>query len=139
MAAKQILPVQFSVPVEARKDLRRLAIDISDDLVPSGELRYTEMCAYAALHLLSCGHDHEEVKRIIRAGMAHEEVYAAKPGQSEMPSEPEKPAESAPIKPPVNAANIWAPRVPEAPEGKVNGLDRDRPPARKVRKSPRRK
>lgn len=131
MAAKRTLPVQFSVPNEARKDLRRLALNISDDIVPDGELRYTEMCAFAALHLLSC--EKEEVLRILRSGMAHEEVYAAKPGELEAPSE------SAPIRPPVNAASVWKSIVPEPEEGKVKGLDSDGPPARKVRKTPRRK
>jgi hypothetical protein len=151
VAGQPILPVQFSVPVEARKDLKRLAIDISDELVPKGELRYTEMCAYASLYLLSCGED--EVKRIVRAGMAHEVVYEAQASEPEpkvsepkplpavpkpLPAEPE-PKPSAPVKPPVNAASVWKETTPKPDQGDVKGLDSDRPPARKVRKSPRRK
>jgi hypothetical protein len=155
VAGQPILPVQFSVPVEARKDLKRLAIDISDELVPKGELRYTEMCAYAALYLLSCGED--EVKRIVRAGMAHEVVYEveaskAKPKVSEpepkpVPAEPEpkslpaeaEPKPSTPIKPPVNAASVWKETTPKPNQGDVKGLNSDGPAARKVRKTPRRK
>jgi hypothetical protein len=141
VAAQPTLPVQFSVPVDARKDLRRLALDISDDIVPNGELRYTEMCAYAALHLLSVSRD--EVKRILAVGMSRLDVYGEKAtphGNEPQPqSQPRSDEPQVKPSPPVNVARVWEAPLPKPGEGDVKGLDRDRPTRPKVRKSPRRK